>query len=51
MIKGRKLKKSVKIFLIEAIIFIALAIGLFNYYELLFENWKISLIITFAPIF
>lgn len=50
MIKRRKLKKSVKIFLIEAIIFIALAICLFNYYELLFKNWKISLIITFVSI-
>ena len=50
MIKRRKLKKSVKIFLIEAAMFVVLTIGLFNYYELLFENWKISLIITFVSI-
>ena len=50
MIKGRKLKKSVKIFLIEAAMFVVLAIGLFNYYELLFKNWKISLIVTFVSI-
>ena len=50
MIKGRKLKKSVKIFLIETAMFVVLTIGLFNYYELLFENRKISLIITFVSI-
>lgn len=50
MIKGRKLKKSVKIFLIEAAMFVVLTIGLFNYYELLFKNWKISLIVTFISI-
>ena len=50
MIKGRKLKKSVKIFLIETAMFVVLTIGLFNYYELLFRNWKISLIVTFVSI-
>ena len=50
MIKRRKIKKSVKIFLIEAIIFIALAIGLFNYYELLFKDWKISAVVTLVSI-
>ncbi|MDO5440788.1 MAG: hypothetical protein Q4F12_04555 [Erysipelotrichaceae bacterium] len=50
MFKGRKLKKSVKIFLIEAIIFIALTIGLYNYYELLFKDWKISTVVTLVSI-
>ena len=50
MIKGRKLKKSVKIFLIETAMFVVLTIGLFNYYELLFRNWNISLIVTFVSI-
>lgn len=50
MFKRRKLKRSVKIFLIEAITFIVLTIGLYNYYELLFNDWKITTIVTLVSI-
>lgn len=50
MFKRRKLKRSVKIFLIETITFIVLTIGLYNYYELLFNDWKITTIVTLVSI-
>ena len=48
--KRRKLKKSVKVFMLELVINSTLLYLLFSYYNLIFTEWRLSLSVTMISV-